>query len=85
MQSLLDQVNILIIADPYKSRPNYKVARVKAAAGKKPFSYDMTPNTPEPSMDWRDVNSHKKSLKPTKGMLPAIIMDTFFFILTGIE
>jgi len=58
------QVNILVIADPYKSRPYYKVARVKAAAGKKPFSYDMTPNSPEPSMDWRDVNSNKKSLKP---------------------
>ena len=58
------QVNILIIADPYKSRPYYKVARVKAAAGKKPFSYDMTPNSPEPSMDWRDVNSNKKTLKP---------------------
>ena len=58
------QVNILVIADPYKTRPYYKVARVKAAAGKKPFSYDMTPNSPEPSMDWRDVNSNKKSLKP---------------------
>ena len=58
------QVNVLVIADPYKSRPYYKVARVKAAAGKKPFSYDMTPNSPEPSMDWRDVNSNKKSLKP---------------------
>jgi ribonuclease E len=58
------QVNILIIADPYKSRPYYKVARVKAVAGKKPFSYDMTPNSPEPSMDWRDINTNKKSLKP---------------------
>jgi len=58
------QVNILIIADPYKSRPYYKVARVKAVAGKKPFSYDMTPNSPEPSMDWRDANSNKKALKP---------------------
>ena len=58
------QVNILIIADPYKSRPYYKVARVKAVAGKKPFSYDMTPNSPEPSMDWRDVNTNKKVLKP---------------------
>ena len=58
------QVNILIIADPYKARPYYKVARVKAVAGKKPFSYDMTPNSPEPSMDWRDINSNKKSLKP---------------------
>jgi len=58
------QVNILIIADPYKSRPYYKVARVKAVAGKKAFSYDMTPNSPEPSMDWRDVNTNKKVLKP---------------------
>jgi len=58
------QVNILIIADPYKSRPYYKVARVKAAAGKKSFSYDMTPNSPEPSMDWRDSSSSKRPLKP---------------------
>ena len=58
------QVNILVIADPYKSRPYYKVARVKAPAGKKLFSHEMTPNSPEPSMDWRDVNSNKKSLKP---------------------
>ncbi len=58
------QVNILIIADPYKSRPYYKVARIKAVSGKKPFSYDMTPNSPEPSMDWRDSNSTKKALKP---------------------
>ena len=58
------QVNILVIADPYKARPYYKVARVKAVAGKKPFSYDMTPSSPEPSMEWRDVNSNKKTLKP---------------------
>jgi ribonuclease E len=58
------QVNILVIADPYKSRPYYKVARVKAVAGKKPLSYDMTPNSPEPSMDWRDSNTNKKTLKP---------------------
>ena len=58
------QVNILVIADPYKSRPYYKVARVKAPAGKKLFSHEMTPNSPEPSMDWRDVNSNKKSFKP---------------------
>ena len=58
------QVNILVIADPYKSRPYYKVARVKAVAGKKPFSYDMTPNSPEPSMDWRDSSTNKKVLKP---------------------
>ena len=57
-------VNILIIADPYKSRPYNKVARVKAAAGKKSFSYDMTPDSPEPSMDWRDSNTSKRPLKP---------------------
>ena len=58
------QVNILIIADPYKTRPYYKVARVKAVAGKKSFSYDMTPKSPEPSMNWRDSNTNKKVLKP---------------------
>ena len=58
------QVNILIIADPYKTRPYYKVARVKAVAGKKSSSYNMTPNSPEPSMDWRDSNTNKKVLKP---------------------
>ena len=58
------KVNILIIADPYKSRPYYKVARVKAASGKKSFSYDMTPNSPEPSMDWRDSKSTKRTMKP---------------------
>ena len=54
------QVNILIIADPYKSRPYYKVARVKAAS-EKPFSYEMTPNSPEPLMDWRDLIQQKRS------------------------
>ena len=58
------QVSILVIADPYKSRPYYKVARVKEVAGKKPLSFDMTPNSPEPSMKWRDNNITKKILKP---------------------
>ena len=42
----------------------FNVPIVKAVAGKKPFSYDMTPNSPEPSMDWRDSNTNKKALKP---------------------
>ena len=58
------QVNILVIADPYKSRPYYKVARIKATSSKKLHSYDMTPSSPEPSMEWRNVNTNKKSMKP---------------------
>jgi len=59
-----NKVDILVIADPYKTRPYYKVARVKAVPGKQEFSYDMTPNSPEPSMEWRDSNATKKVQKP---------------------
>ena len=58
------EVNIIIIADPYKSRPYYKVARVKAHANKKIFSHDMTPNSPEPSLEWKDSNNAQKNLTP---------------------
>ena len=58
------EVNIIIIADPYKSRPYYKVARVKAHADKKIFSHDMTPNSPEPSLEWKDSNNAQKNLTP---------------------
>ena len=30
----------------------------------------MTPNSPEPSMDWRDTNSNKKTLKPLQVSVP---------------
>ncbi|MBT87081.1 MAG: ribonuclease E/G family protein [Gammaproteobacteria bacterium] len=58
------EVNIIIIADPYKSRPYYKVARVKAHADKKIFSHNMTPNSPEPSLEWKDSNNAQKNLTP---------------------
>ena len=74
-------VKILIIADPYKSRPYYKVIRVKDSEVKKKSSYDLTPDSPKPSTDWRDEKSasklkplvdatdHKKSHKSRGGIL----------------
>ena len=58
------EVNIIIIADPYKLRPYYKVARIKAPANKKIFSHEMTPSSPEPSLEWKDSNNPQKNLKP---------------------
>ena len=74
-------VKILIVADPYKSRPYYKVVRVKDSEVKKKSSYDLTPDSPKPSTDWRDDKSgsrlnplvdatdHKKNLKSGGGIL----------------
>ena len=56
-------VKILIIADPYKSRPYYKVVRIKDSEVKKKSSYDLTPDSPKPDTDWRDEKSGSK-LKP---------------------
>jgi len=56
-------VKILIIADPYKSRPYYKVVRIKDSEVKKKSSYDLTPDSPKPDTDWRDERSGSK-LKP---------------------
>ena len=53
-------VKILIIADPYKSRPYYKVVRIKDSEVKKKFSYDLTPDSPKPDIDWRDEKSESK-------------------------
>ncbi len=53
-------VKILIIADPYKSRPYYKVVRIKDSEVKKKFSYDLTPDSPKPDTDWRDEKSESK-------------------------
>ena len=74
-------VKILIIADPYKSRPYYKVVRVKDSEVKKKSSYDLTPDSPKPDTDWRDEKSgsklnplvdatdHKKNHKSGGGIL----------------
>ena len=74
-------VKILIIADPYKSRPYYKVVRIKGSEVKKKSSYDLTPDSPKPDTDWRDEKSvsklsplvdatdHKKNHKSGVGIL----------------
>ena len=74
-------VKILIIADPYKSRPYYKVVRIKDSEVKKKSSYDLTPDSPKPNTDWRDEKSvsklrplvdatdHKKNHKSGVGIL----------------
>jgi ribonuclease E len=74
-------VKILIIADPYKSRPYYKVVRIKDSEVKKKSSYDLTPDSPKPDTDWRDDKSgsklnplvdatdHKKNHKSGGGIL----------------
>ncbi len=74
-------VKILIIADPYKSRPYYKVVRIKNSEVKKKSSYDLTPDSPKPDTDWRDEKSvsklnplvdatdHKKNHKSGGGIL----------------
>ncbi len=74
-------VKILIIADPYKSRPYYKVIRIKDSEVKKKSSYELTPDSPKPDTDWRDEKSgsklnplvdatdHKKNHKSGGGIL----------------
>ena len=53
-------VKILIIADPYKSRPYYKVIRIKNSEVRKKSSYDLTPESPNPDTGWRDEKSVSK-------------------------
>ena len=74
-------VKILIIADPYKSRPYYKVVRIKDSEVKQKSSYELTPDSPKPDTDWRDNKSgsklnplvdatdHKKNHKPGGGIV----------------
>ena len=59
-----NKIKILIIADPYKSRPYYKVVRIKESDVKNNDSYNLTPDSPEPKIDWRDNNNHSKIMKP---------------------
>ena len=53
-----------MIADPYKSRPYYKVVRIKASDIKNVDSYDLTPRSPEPDTSWRDDKNQSKMMKP---------------------
>ena len=74
-------IKILIIADPYKSRPYYKVVRIRDSEVRKKSSYDLTPDSPKPDTDWRDERSgsklnplvdatdHKKNHKSGGGIL----------------
>ena len=59
-----NKIKILVIADPYKSRPYYKVVRIKASDIKNNDSYSLTPDSPEPNIDWRDSNNQSKAMKP---------------------
>ena len=62
-----NNIKILVIADPYKARPYYKVVRIKSSDKTKIDSYNLTPNSPEPDIDWRDANNQSKSMKPLVG------------------
>ena len=59
-----NNIRVLVIADPYKSRPYYKVVRVKASDIKPIDSYNLTPNSPEPDTSWRDDKNQSKAMKP---------------------
>jgi ribonuclease E len=59
-----NNIKVIIVADPYKSRPYYKVIRVKASDVKNIDSYKLVPNSPEPGTDWRDDKNINKSMKP---------------------
>ena len=59
-----NKIKILVIADPYKSRPYYKVIRIKSSDATLQDSYNLTPNSPEPDTDWRDSKNQSKAMKP---------------------
>ena len=59
-----NNIKVLIIADPYKTRPYYKVVRVKKSDVKDISSYSLTPSSPEPDTNWRDNKNSSKNVKP---------------------
>jgi len=59
-----NKIKVLVIADPYKSRPYYKVIRIKASDIRNTESYNLTPESPEPDINWRDANNKPKTMKP---------------------
>ena len=59
-----NKVKVLVIADPYKSRPYYKVVRIKSSDVKNTDSFKLTPDSPEPDINWRDSNNQSKTMKP---------------------
>ena len=66
-----NKIKVLVIADPYKSRPYYKVVRIKSSDVKNTDSYKLTPDSPEPDINWRDSNNQSKTMKPlVEGVKP---------------
>ena len=66
-----NNVKVLVIADPYKSRPYYKVVRIKSSDVKNTDSYKLTPDSPEPDINWRDSINQSKTMKPlVEGVKP---------------
>ena len=59
-----NNIRVMIIADPYKARPYYKVVRVKSSDMKGEDSYKLTPDSPEANTDWRDDKNRSKGMKP---------------------
>ena len=59
-----NNIRVLVIADPYKARPYYKVIRIKSSEIKNVESYNLVPNSPEPDTDWRDDKNKSKVMKP---------------------
>ena len=59
-----NKIKVLVVADPYKSRPYYKVIRIKASDIKNTDSYNLTPESPEPDINWRDVDNKPNTMKP---------------------
>ena len=59
-----NNIKIVVIADPYKARPYYKVIRIKKTDSKYIASYELTPNSPEPDTSWRDINNKSTRMKP---------------------
>jgi ribonuclease E len=59
-----NNIKILVVADPYKSRPYYKVIRIKSSDIQVTDSYNLTPDSPEPDVNWRDVNNKTNNKKP---------------------
>ncbi|MEK9649438.1 MAG: Rne/Rng family ribonuclease [Gammaproteobacteria bacterium] len=58
------RVNIVIIADPYRSRPYYKVIRIKDTETKARYSFDLAPSSPDPKIEWRNTTSSKTIADP---------------------
>ena len=63
-------IKVLVIADPYKMRPYYKVVRVKSSEIVRTDSYKLTPKSPEPGIDWRDNKKLNVSKPMVRGVKP---------------